>query len=97
MRAPSKELGGNRGVVPSNKVGAMAIESLQARADAKAADLAPIIKELQAAGKTSLRAIAEGLNKQGIPTARSGKWSATQVQRVLDRLRCLDISCSERF
>jgi len=26
------------------------------------ADLAPIIKELQAAGKTSLRAVAEGLN-----------------------------------
>ena len=30
--------------------------------DAKAADLAPIIKELQAAGKMSLRAIAAGLN-----------------------------------
>ncbi len=37
----------------------MAIEALRAQADAKAADLAPIVKELQAAGKTSLRAIAE--------------------------------------
>ena len=54
----------------------MAVDALKARADAKAADLAPIIKELQAAGKTSLRAIAEGLNDQGIPTARGGKWSS---------------------
>ena len=52
----------------------------------RAADLAPIIKELQAAGKTSLRAIAEGLNDQGIPTARGGKWSSPQVMRMLERL-----------
>jgi Recombinase len=36
-------------------------------------------EELRAAGKTSLRAIAEGLNDQGIPTARGGKWSSPQV------------------
>src|SRR5215510_9585589 len=63
------KLGGNRGVVPSKKTRALAVEALQARADAKAADLAPIIADLQAAGKTSLRAIAEGLNEAGIPTA----------------------------
>jgi hypothetical protein len=35
----------------------------------------------------SLRAIAEGLNAQGIPTARGeGEWTATQVMRVLERL-----------
>ena len=49
-------------------------------------DLAPLIKELQAGGKTSLRAIAEGLNKQSIPTARGGKWSSPQVMRMLGRL-----------
>jgi hypothetical protein len=64
----------------------MGVEALQARADAKAADLAPVIKELQAAGKTSLRAIAEGLNEQGIPTVRGGDWSSPQVMRVLERL-----------
>jgi DNA invertase Pin-like site-specific DNA recombinase len=79
------KLGGDRGVVPSKKTRALAVEVLQARADAKAADLAPVIKELQAAGKTSLRAIAEGLNEAGIPTARGGKWSSTQVMRVTDR------------
>lgn len=80
------KLGGDRGVVPSKKARAMATETLQARANARATDLAPIIRELQAAGKTSLRAIADGLNDAGILTPRNGQWSAVQVQRVLERL-----------
>jgi hypothetical protein len=44
-----------------------------------------MIAELQAAGATSLRSIAAGLNERGIPTARGSKWSAVQVMRVLDR------------
>jgi hypothetical protein len=42
--------------------------ALQARADARAADLAPIVKELQASGARSLRAIAAGLNVRRIST-----------------------------
>jgi hypothetical protein len=43
---------------------------------------------LQAAGATSLRAIAAGLNEQGIPTAKgNGQWSAVQVARVLERVQ----------
>jgi Recombinase len=50
-------------------------------------DIGPTIKTLQAAGATSLRAIAAGLNEQGIPTARgNGRWTATQVARVLERI-----------
>lgn len=79
-------LGGDRGVVPSKKAREMAAETLQARANARASDLAPIIRELQEAGKTSLRAIPEGLNEAGIPTPRQSKWSAVQVQRVLSRI-----------
>ena len=42
---------------------------------------------IQAAGATSLRAIAAELNERSIPTARGeGTWSAAQVARVLDRL-----------
>jgi hypothetical protein len=63
----------------------MGVEALRARADAKAANLAPIIKELRAAGKTSLSAIAAGLNDAGVPTARGGKWSSPQVG-MLERL-----------
>jgi hypothetical protein len=55
-------------------------------AAARAADIAPIIAEVQAAGATSLRAIAAGLNDRGIPTARgNGTWSAVQVARVMAR------------
>jgi DNA invertase Pin-like site-specific DNA recombinase len=79
-------LGGYRGVTPSSKDRAKAVEALQARANAKAADLAPVIAELQAAGRTSLRAIAAGLNEAGIPTARGGEWSSVQVMRLLERL-----------
>jgi Recombinase len=50
---------------------------------AKAQDLAPVVQELQAAGATSLRGIAAGLDERGIPAARGGKWSAAQVARLL--------------
>jgi hypothetical protein len=52
----------------------------QAHSAQRAADLAPTIKALQAAGATSLRAIASALNEQAIPTARGdGGWTAVQV------------------
>jgi hypothetical protein len=44
------------------------IEVRQARAKERAADLAPIVKELQAAGVTSLKGIAAALNERGILT-----------------------------
>ena len=50
----------------------------------RALDLAPTIKELQATGWKSLRAIAAGLEERGIPAARGGKWSAVQVSRLLE-------------
>ena len=60
----------------SAKARAAATRALQARAAQRAADIAPTIKVLREAGATSLRAIAHGLNAQGIPTARgSGEWS----------------------
>jgi len=81
------KLGGNRGVTPTAKMRKLSTAALQKRADERAADIAPAIKALQEAGKTSLRAIAEGLNAQGIPTSRgNGEWTATQVMRVLERL-----------
>jgi hypothetical protein len=38
----------------------------------------------------SLRAIAAGLEERGIPAARSGKWSAVQVMRLLEAGRPFD-------
>lgn len=80
-------LGGFRGKVPTARHRKLAVETVQRLADDRAADLAPTIRELQATGATSLRAIAAGLNDRGIPTARGqGTWTAVQVQRVLQRI-----------
>jgi DNA invertase Pin-like site-specific DNA recombinase len=57
-----------------------------AQAIARAADVQPIIADIQAGGAKSLREIADALNGRGIPTARGGEWSATQVARVMARL-----------
>jgi DNA invertase Pin-like site-specific DNA recombinase len=81
------KLGGDRGVAPTAKMRAKGRAALQERANSRAMDIAPIVAELRAAGATSLRAIADGLNAKGIPTARGdGQWSAVQVMRVLERL-----------
>jgi DNA invertase Pin-like site-specific DNA recombinase len=83
-----KVLGGNRGVTPGRKMQEASRKALHERTAKHAADLAPTIRELQAAGKTSLRAIADGLNQRGIPTSKgNGDWQAVQVARVLARLQ----------
>jgi Recombinase len=80
------KLGDDRGArltVKARKSGNAAVARAAAR---RAADVAPVIAELQAAGAESLRAIAAGLNARGIPTARgAGQWSAVQVARVIER------------
>ena len=79
------KLGGYRGTTVTVAMRKAALAAVQERTKARAADLAPIIAELQAAGATSLRTIAAGLNARGIPTARgTGTWSAVQVARVLE-------------
>jgi DNA invertase Pin-like site-specific DNA recombinase len=79
------KLGGDRGARLTAKARAAGRAALQERArNRAAADLTSTIKELQAAGRESLRAIAAGLEERGIPAARGGKWSAVQVARLLE-------------
>ncbi|MGU3664550.1 recombinase family protein [Methylobacterium sp. A49B] len=54
------------------------------RAEQRAQDLAPMIAAARAERAISLRQIAAVLNARVIPAARSGAWSAAQIQRVLD-------------
>jgi hypothetical protein len=62
-------------------------EVSRARAAAKAAAIAPIIKRLQAKGITSFGGIAAALSARGVPTAAGGRrWYATQVRRAMKRL-----------
>jgi hypothetical protein len=58
-----------------------------ARAAAEAADVAPIIAEIHAAGITTPRGIADELNRRGVSTAAgTAHWQPMQVSRVLRRL-----------
>jgi len=64
----------------------LALEIVSKDADAHARALAPVIQELQAAGHTTLIALAAALNARGIQTARGGKWYPTTVKNLLKRL-----------
>jgi DNA invertase Pin-like site-specific DNA recombinase len=81
------KLGGVRSTKLTDEARAMGRSVIAKRATDKAADYAPIIRELQTAGITSLAGIAAALNERGIPTAGGqGRWQAVQVSRVLARL-----------
>src|SRR5262245_28207281 len=62
--------------------------SIKARseaADAFAANVRPIIKEIQASGVSSLRGVARALTARGIRSPRGRDWSDVQVAAVLRR------------
>jgi len=63
-----------------------AVDAVKAGAAERAADLAPIIADIQASGATSLPTIARELNKREIVTARGGKWHPSSVKNLLARL-----------
>jgi hypothetical protein len=61
-------------------------QAIIANADARARLLTPVIAEIRATGVHSYKGIALQLDKRGIPTARGGRWAATQVRDILLRL-----------
>ncbi|MEW9806559.1 recombinase family protein [Mesorhizobium marinum] len=80
VRARGVKLG-NPNIGPAQKVAAVRRSEI---ADDFAANVLPIIREIQSAG-LSMRKIAAALNARGIPTARGGTWAATQVSDILKR------------
>jgi DNA invertase Pin-like site-specific DNA recombinase len=60
-------------------------EANRAAADQFAANVLPIVREIQAAGITTLRDIAAALNARGIATARGGEWHSSTVRNLLQR------------
>lgn len=82
LKANGAQLGNRTNLAEASKAGAAA----RAReADTFAANVLPIIRELQAANVTSHRGIAAALNARAVRTARDGEWSAVQVGRILNR------------
>jgi DNA invertase Pin-like site-specific DNA recombinase len=69
------------------KARAKALASIQQIANAFAANLVPIIAQIQANGATSFHAIADALNARGVRTARGGVWHASTARNLVLRQR----------
>jgi DNA invertase Pin-like site-specific DNA recombinase len=63
----------------------IAVQAVRASAERHAANVAPIIREIQRAGAQTLRDVAEALNARGVSTARGGRWHPQTVANVLAR------------
>jgi hypothetical protein len=74
-----------RGEASPGKRGVRGALANKLEADFRAHALVSIIRELMASGFVSRRALAEELNRKGIPTAHGGKWHYTTVVRMLKR------------
>ena len=78
------------GVTLGNKTNLGEAQAMGAEANRKAADIfaanvLPVIRQLQAKGITATRAIAEALNARGLRTARGGEWHHSTVRNLLAR------------
>ncbi len=62
------------------------IAAKRANADAFADRVAPVIREAQAAGAMTLRALAAALTARGVKTPQGKRWSPQTVANVLERL-----------
>jgi hypothetical protein len=71
------ELGG----APRHLKGTVAaVAALRSNADRRAQDLAGTVAAIRASGATSLQKVADELNRQGITTARGGRWYPCTVR-----------------
>ena len=87
-KARGTKLGGDRGrFIDVRHLGSpCGVAVRQKKADQRAADLVPVICELQAAGMT-VAAVARELTCRGIPTPRGKRsWASQQVVNVLARV-----------
>ena len=67
------------------EAGAKGATANRAAADAFAANVLPIVRQVEAAGATGHRAIPAALNARGVRTARGGDWHATTVRNLMQR------------
>lgn len=74
---------GNRTNLP--EASAKGASANRAAADAFAANVLPVVRQIEASGVKGYRALAEALNARGIRTARGGEWHATTVRNLVTR------------
>lgn len=81
-KAAGAKLGNRTNLAEASAKGAKAN---RASADAFAANVLPVVRQIEAAGAKTHRAIAAALNARGIRTARGGDWHHTTVRNLLTR------------
>ena len=74
---------GNRTNLPDAQ--AKGVATNRKAADAFAANVLPIVRQIQGTGATTHRAIAAALNDRGVRTARGGVWHDSTVRNLLAR------------
>ena len=85
-KARGIKLGGFRGAKIDDDARTASFRTRSLRASERAADLKPLLVELNQAGITSLVGLAKALTQRAIPTSRGAEtWTATQVRRLLAR------------
>ena len=57
----------------------------RANADRHAANVLPVVRDIERAGVTTLQGIADALNARGIRTARGRRWYPSTVKNLLER------------
>jgi DNA invertase Pin-like site-specific DNA recombinase len=65
-------------------------EATKAAAEDRAREMEPVVRELREAGRTSARAIAEGLNLKGLRTPQGKAWTGSNVRNLLDKIAELE-------
>jgi len=81
-KAQGMRLGNRTNLADASAKGA---EANREAADAFAANVMPIIRQIEASGVKGHRAIAAALNARGVRTSRGGHWHATTVRNLITR------------
>ncbi len=98
LRADAGRPGGRQGArrpagqSQAQRARAPMLAAKKARADAFAAEVAPIIREAQGVGAATLQSVADALNARGIATSQGKRWQPATVKNALKRSRMIDIA-----
>src|SRR4030088_3541564 len=71
------------------EAGALGRSALMDGADEVVGRLAPIVRSAQSEGATTLRAMAQALNRRGVKSPRGGTWHPSAVANLLSRSESL--------
>lgn len=76
-----------RGRALGEKYGPLAAKANKEAAQRFAETVAPVIREIETGGATSVRAICDELNRRGVQTPRGGSWHVASTQALLARIK----------